>query len=231
MQNIMWKPPVIDHVVPMNSRAATNIEYSSLLSHSFGKQNPIKHWRKQLQPQFPSQSTQISLDAYNAPGGTSKTFNCSTEPSSLLMKTYIHQGTTCNVSNQCDGRQKIKTATTNLSKTYYTTSGQYLKSKARTYKQHLNDSHNADPCETNKNHAVYDKNNSNYSQQGAVSSGSRVDRLKLDTINKNAASLKAVYGSQSASAASYKGTRETPRCTKTINYVENTKFYHKKCCS
>ena len=47
--------------------------------------------------------------------------------------------------------------------------------------------------------------------------------VKLDTINKNAASLKTVYGSQSAAAASYKGTRENPRCTKTTNYVPPTR--------
>ena len=40
---------------------------------------------------------------------------------------------------------------------------------------------------------IYKPNNHKFSIQGAVSSSSRIDKLKLDTINKNKASLKKIY--------------------------------------
>ena len=57
---------------------------------------------------------------------------------------------------------------------------------------------------------IYKPNNPNYSQQGAVDSSSRLDRLKYNTINKNGKSFKTNWGQQGANAGSYKGTTEAP---------------------
>ena len=52
----------------------------------------------------------------------------------------------------------------------------------------------ANNCSINNNLVViYKPNNHKFSIQGAVSSSSRIDKLKLDTINKNKASLKNLY--------------------------------------
>ena len=45
----------------------------------------------------------------------------------------------------------------------------------------------------------------NFSQQGAVDSSSRLERLKLNTINKNAASFKTTFGT---TAPKYMGRSE-----------------------
>ena len=58
---------------------------------------------------------------------------------------------------------------------------------------------------------IYKPNNSTFSQQGAVDSSSRIARLKLNTINKNAASFKTTFGT---TAPKYMGTSETPYFTK-----------------
>ena len=54
---------------------------------------------------------------------------------------------------------------------------------------------------------IYKPNNTQYSQQGAVDSSDRITRLKLNTINKNAASYKDIFGS---AASRYLGMASTP---------------------
>jgi hypothetical protein len=54
---------------------------------------------------------------------------------------------------------------------------------------------------------IYKLNNAQYAKQGAVDSSDRITRLKLNTVNKNAASYKAVFGS---SASRYLGMASTP---------------------
>jgi hypothetical protein len=54
---------------------------------------------------------------------------------------------------------------------------------------------------------IYKPNNTQYAQQGAVDSSSRLTRLKLNTINKTAAVEKIVFGSASSR---YLGSDETP---------------------
>ena len=56
-------------------------------------------------------------------------------------------------------------------------------------------------------HTIYKPNNTQYSQQGAVDSSDRITRLKLNTVNKNAASYKDIFGS---SASRYLGMASTP---------------------
>ena len=58
--------------------------------------------------------------------------------------------------------------------------------------------------------AIFKPNNRQYSCQGAVDSSTRLDRLKQTTVNKNAASLKAAFGAEGASACAYRGISDTP---------------------
>jgi hypothetical protein len=57
---------------------------------------------------------------------------------------------------------------------------------------------------------IFKPNNRQYSCQGAVDSSTRLDRLKQTTVNKNAASLKAAFGAEGASACAYRGISDTP---------------------
>jgi len=56
----------------------------------------------------------------------------------------------------------------------------------------------------------YKPNNCQFAQQGAVSSSSRILRLKLNTINSNANSIRNSYGSNAANALSYSGRPQAP---------------------
>lgn len=52
---------------------------------------------------------------------------------------------------------------------------------------------------------IHKPNNTKYGVQGAVSAGTRLDRLKLDTITKNGASFMSAYGHAAANAGNYHG--------------------------
>lgn len=130
----------------------------------------------------------------------------------------------------------IKSAVTLLKKDYYSDTKGYLQSRSQTYDQKLStnpipgnnyteppsDSPNgsqvyytdncSQKCITNNSRVttIYKPNNKNYSQQGAVDSSTRLDRLKYNTITKNGNSFKTAWGQQGANAGRYQGTTEAP---------------------
>ena len=66
-------------------------------------------------------------------------------------------------------------------------------------------------CNGRKNGTtIFKPNNRQYACQGAVDSSTRIDRLKQTAVNKNAASLRAEFGSEGASACAYRGVSDTP---------------------
>ena len=149
------------------------------------------------------------------------------------LKEYIEQVSICNSNTNCIRRP----GTTILSKTYYTDRKSYMRSRCILYDQkltaipdpsityldnagellHPTDSatgpqvrQTAKCCPDTVSatcHTIYKPNNTQYSQQGAVDSSSRLTRLKLNTINKNAASYKDTFGS---AASRYLGMDSTP---------------------
>ena len=63
-------------------------------------------------------------------------------------------------------------------------------------------------CNTNTScTTIYKPNNTQFMQQGAVDSSSRIARLKLNTVNKNAVSYKDTFGT---TASKYMGMSSTP---------------------
>ena len=73
---------------------------------------------------------------------------------------------------------------------------------------------------------IYKPNNSKFKQQGAVSSGLRIAKLNIDTINKNAESFRREWGQLGVNAARYKGNYEAPFFAK--NKFENTSHVNSK---
>jgi hypothetical protein len=70
-------------------------------------------------------------------------------------------------------------------------------------------------------------NNRQFFQQGAVSSSSRLERLKLNTINKAASSFKKEYGSAAANAAKYTQNGATPYFIKVKPVSCNPSIFHR----
>jgi hypothetical protein len=57
---------------------------------------------------------------------------------------------------------------------------------------------------------IYKPNNAQFAVQGAVSSSSRIDRLKYNTITKNGSSFRTAWGDAGANAGRYQGTSTAP---------------------
>ena len=74
---------------------------------------------------------------------------------------------------------------------------------------------------------IYKPNNIQYATQGAVSSSSRIVRLKLNTINKNGKSFETAFGAQAANAGKYQGTSEAPYFVKSKTNICNPSIYHR----
>lgn len=142
--------------------------------------------------------------------------------------------TACNPENNI-----IKSATTKLRKKYYSDTKGYLKSRCLTYDQRLSGNRVEGNIYINPNNTpawpsdsplgsqvratldcsiscstpittIYKPNNTQYATQGAVSSSSRLTRLKLNTINDNGSSFRTAFGEQAANAGKYHGTSTAP---------------------
>lgn len=69
---------------------------------------------------------------------------------------------------------------------------------------------------------TYKPNNSQFAVQGAVSSGTRVERLRYNTIQKAAAGQKTAWGAQTANGSAYNGNTGAPYTVKS-KYSGNTR--------
>lgn len=79
---------------------------------------------------------------------------------------------------------------------------------------------------------IYKPNNSAYGVQGAVESSARIQRLKYDTINSGAFSIKSAYGTAAANALAYGVSEQVytaktlvgdkPKCTPVINPINGS---------
>ena len=74
---------------------------------------------------------------------------------------------------------------------------------------------------------IYKPNNQQFAVQGAVSSSTRLDRLKLNTINKAAHNQLNAWGAQSANASTYNGTFNAPYTIKS-KYNSNTQKHNNR---
>ena len=231
------------------------------------KANPIRQWRKQLIPTvgsgasgrraglgMPFDTPGSSVYLGNVTANTSCLLNASSNTTGIKEDIIKFNNTNfptmldlsgC-LSGPCNPeRNRIKSATTILSKTYYTDHMSYVRGRSNLYDQKLTalpvpgvtyldasgkllpvtagnamrQTEDSITCPatrtasatTRAGQTIYKPNNAQYAKQGAVDSSDRITRLKLNTVNKNAASYKAVFG---ASASRYLGMASTPYFTK-----------------
>jgi hypothetical protein len=260
---VPWKGISTNSAVPIWSRPLINGPSATPIpdGNAF-KARPIKHWRKQLNPDTTQSvgnsrsSVGILFDRPSSSVYLGVTTHCgdSCENSSKITELISNDknlvfDNTKDASGKCVAcnpeRNIIKPATTVLSKTYYSNTNAYLKSRAQTYEQKLrtmpvsgttyinnNDPTNPFPIPPSESSngtqvwntgdcldfcgantiatTIYKPNNQQFSQQGAVSSGSRLARLKYNTINKNGASFRNAYGAAAANAGKYHGSSDAP---------------------
>lgn len=80
-------------------------------------------------------------------------------------------------------------------------------------------------CGGNQQITIFKPNNRQFKVQGAVSSSTRLEKLKLETVNKSGKSLVNVYGRAAAKAGSYYLNGTTPQLIK--DKIETCKNHHR----
>jgi len=258
---ISWKgSSSTNSIAPSNSHPPINASGPAF------KAQPINHWRKQLIPTeasgsrnrragvgMPMDTPGGSVYLGNVVGNTDCFLNAVDTPAAGLKENieksndtnFTYRAADCfydasankMVRLACNPEiNRIRPATTLLSKKYYTDRKSYLRSRCMLYDQKLTanliqgstdlsirQTQNccaaaaaAASCET-----IYKPNNTQFAQQGAVDSSSRLTRLKLDTVSKNAASYRNTFGT---TAPRYLGMATTP-------YFLKSKYEPPTCCS
>jgi hypothetical protein len=147
-KNIEWKGFSKMEAVPMNARPLTNgswilnqdtdsVPAPGVDGNAF-LPRPIKHWRKQLTVDPAVGGTKSKFIKLSAPSssiylGGSEDRECCDINGSSIISTIESKNNNC-----CENTpQVIKPATTILSKTYYTDSRAYLRSRCKLYEQKL----------------------------------------------------------------------------------------------
>lgn len=214
-----WKQTSTNNVVPTNSRPFHNKDpnLESLPRTPF-KANPIKHWRKQLQPYYKTHSKQVSINMIDAPSSSvhvkSRTSDCLNN--SQLLKENIDLLRTCYGTKHIDeesgevkcsgGTNHItRSANTNIKKNYYTNHAQYLKSRCKTHEQNQiigkkvsGNKYKPAQCYSSVNgcnkEIIFKPNNTAFTMQGAASASANTKRKQNKALTKNSASLMTTYG-------------------------------------
>lgn len=219
---------------------------------------PIRHWRKQYVrgnsiSSMSSMSVGMPMDR---PGGIGTVANaaihCSTCSGAVSLKEDdVQELSTCKSCNP------IK-PNTQISEKMYNDTKAYLSSRCLTYDQKLSTTKNPDATyfspegipsepsdsalgsqvrETNNCYnyncfnTIYKPNNSQFAQQGAVSSGSRLARLKYNTLNRNGAVFNSAIGAVGINSGLYQTEASPSYYTKNkpqrvmVPYKRGTKSY------
>ena len=279
---ISWKGTSSHAAIAGWSRPFNAIDGNDIQQAPTGRPNPIKHWRKQLQPRIASGTGRSAIGMpMDMPGGSiylgpNSRCSCTTNGESEIINISTDKNTQFNYSGEavglngstvclaCNPENNIIrsgmtekpinpiNAQTEPTKKYSFTTNAYLKSKCMSYEQRLVGSQlsnidytaqynddtigpqtrgalmcQSESCNGTKINIIYKPNNRQYSTQGAVSSSSRIDRLKFNTIQKAAKSLENEWGSAAANASTYTGSYTSPYFIKSKNNICNPGLYHR----
>ena len=182
-RNNLWKGEATNTVIPTNSRPFINNDptMQNIARVPF-KPNPIKHWRKQLQPRYKTASSkQVSIDQYYAPNSAvyigSQVHNCETNNYHLLKEniTLLNDCVGVKLYDASQNDQNSSIGDQNDDGTYKSAKCSDLYAKC------------------NKP-IIYKPSNSAHFQQGAVSASANILRKKYNAMTNNSASLKTAYG-------------------------------------
>lgn len=225
-KNVSWKGETTNAAVPTNSRpfhnGDTNLQY---VGRTPFKANPIKAWRKSLNPYYKTASSkQVSISQIEAPTTsnsltTTHEIDCTDETNNLhLLKENVNILSQCNgiYNTSSDGTRRCiggtnnvrRSASTNVKSNYYTSNSSYLKAKCKTYSSkttlgsQIEDStYNSTKCSSNTNTCpiIFKPSNTRFYQQGAVSSSTNILYKKNCAITNNSCSLRTAYGNSNVS--------------------------------
>jgi hypothetical protein len=181
-------------IYPINSRPTTNKDDLSIIPNQISKPNPIKHWRKQLQPYYTNYSTKITISDIENPSTTI----ISTIPQNNTIYTQVISNTKCdgiNTYNGCKGgTSNIKRSGSTLNNPdYFSSTRQYLQRRCKTFEQnasigalvdeekntYLSTQGNTNTC------VVYKKNNNTFNTINSVVASNYTSKRRVDAMNNS----------------------------------------------
>jgi hypothetical protein len=254
---VSWKGNTVNANVPRWSRPIINGDirdstisgyqenggHANYLSNGvWNTTRPIKHWRKQLIPNQVNGTSRSSYRIQDMPGSSNVTENCI----SNQLQIGVNDDTCTLVNGIC--KQNVKPTKgmntklinptdnhTSPTQSYSFDTKAYLRSKNKSYAQNTNgnvyDSQRTmTSCSlkdsTCKNITVK-PNNAPYFQQGAVSSSSRILRLKYNTVTSNAVSFNTAFGASASSAGKYRADGNSSYFIKNKTNICNASSYQR----
>lgn len=215
---VLWKGQTfsqISSIIQKNQRSNTSV-------NSIFKAQPIAHYRREINTNdncsHANQRTSVKWDSLNIPNGNVlNQINDGENPINIIeikrdMPSCLDSNNQTCFSAEANAIAKVRSAgmfrkendanSLRLSDSYSANYAQYLKNRNKNFEQNKNTKLNIGG-ECISTHKL---NNSKYGAQGAISSSSRIERLKLDTVNKTAESMSTVYGQNTANAMKYRGS-------------------------
>jgi len=189
-------------VYPSNDRPSTNLDAvggPKNMKSGYAKPNPLKHWRKQLMPNNPTSSKQISIDQTLNPSisiVSEQTQNCN-----IIYSGVIKTSTCLGIKTPegcVGGSNNIRrSGNSKISPNYSTSTKQYLQKRGKSFEQNYSigkkkDAYvyystmpsyqeNGDICKT----VIYKPNNAIFKTQGAVTSAGYTAKIKQDYSDVN----------------------------------------------
>lgn len=146
-----------------------------------------------------------------------------------LNKNY-YTTSTAYLQSRCRLYNQRSTPIARSNVTYYTPEGTPIwASDSNTGTQTFNMASCNTNCQDGSKYiTIYKPNNVNFGVQGAVSSSTRLMRLKQNTVNKNGASFTSAYGHAAANAGSFSSNPNTPYFLKSKVNTCNRIYYYRK---
>ncbi len=265
--NISWKGKTIDQIL---TTVRKNENSTIITAENMHLSPPLKIYRKEINSNVKIKSSKlgITLNSFEIPNGYTVPINGNTNSTSLTITDIkVENGENCSSGGICfspqqNAKNRIRTSGI-IKNNYNMDTKQYLQrrnlsfeqnqfnylqngnaavkpgsaaSLLNTYTSQSNNSTNTCPSKP----VVYKPTNSQFAQNGAVSSSSLLARKKYNTITSNAHEYLLPYGAAVADAMSYGisdsvftyknkiafPTRKTPRFNKytdTTIFCENVK--------
>ena len=246
-------------IVPNIAYPSTNKNTNSLVAPLWRKPGPIKHYRKQLQPQRYSNNNRTTINRINAPGGSiyKNSYTCSDDASIQIIKTNINQGldpclgvynlekySTCvggtmniNRSGSAEFNQKVYNSTQEYLQSRCITSEQKNGTYRGMFKTFTSELYESPHCSKRHAHIVYKPSNRKYGTQGSVDSSSRMARLKYATQTRNGAYFMNARGAKKINNGAYNSSgintnilSNKPVCDSSItNKIRTKSLAHDNC--
>ena len=158
---------------------------------------PIKHWRKaQISTTKSVTRSNVNLPM-SVPGGYGSTVNCLNNNTNTNVRVDVVQEVIIEsdakiCSTEKDAKTRLRNIGAKIKDTsenpYSTTTSEYLQRKKRDYT--YNDVSNNDCASASETKSIVKLNNAKFHVQGAVSNGSRLERLKMDALLSTCGSRK-----------------------------------------